>query len=162
MRLSLRVRLLADPAISLVSPRFHPLSQPPPHTPPPPLLPNFPPQTTRELEAPHAMAPDIPTQVLHALNDAPKLPLLSTAAFPGTESTTLKGALDSLQSRDMVAYETVEKEVAVLTEEGAGIVQDGSHEAKVYEAVCRAMDGLKITELAVSRKTARLRCRERG
>lgn len=98
-------------------------------------------------------------QVLHALNDAPKLPLLSAAAFPETEPTTLKGTLDSLQSREMVAYETVEKEVAVLTEEGAGIVQDGSHEAKVYEAVCKAMDGLKIVELAVSRQTAHLRRR---
>jgi hypothetical protein len=96
------------------------------------------------------MAPDLATQVLHALNDATALPLVSTDAFPNVESTVLKGALDSLLSRDMVAYETLDKEVAILTEEGAGIVKDGSHEAKVYEAVCKALDGLKITELAVS------------
>jgi hypothetical protein len=96
------------------------------------------------------MAPDLATQVLHALNDATALPLVSTDAFPNVESTVLKGALDSLLSREMVTYETLDKEVAILTEEGAGIVKDGSHEAKVYEAVCKALDGLKITELAVS------------
>ncbi|KAF8251066.1 hypothetical protein K440DRAFT_596168 [Wilcoxina mikolae CBS 423.85] len=94
------------------------------------------------------MAPDLPTQVLYALNDASALPLISTAAFPEIDSPVLKGALDSLQSREMVTYETVDKEVAILTAEGAGIVQDGSHEAKVYEAVCKALDGLKINELA--------------
>jgi len=106
------------------------------------------------------MAPDLPTQVLHALKDASTLPLTSTMAFPDLESPVLKGALDSLQSREMVTYETVDKEIAVITAEGAGIVQDGSHEAKVYEAVCKALDGLKINELAVSQPgTARVRMR---
>jgi len=106
------------------------------------------------------MAPNLLTQVLHALNNAGALPLTSTMAFPDLESQVLKGALDSLQSREMVTYETVDKEVAVLTAEGAGIVQNGSHEAKVYEAVCKALDGLKINELAVSQSgTARTRMR---
>lgn len=52
----------------------------------------------------------------------------------------------------MVTYETLDQEVAVLTEEAAGIVQDGSHEAKVYKAVCEALDGLKISDLAVSQR----------
>jgi len=106
------------------------------------------------------MAPNLLTQVLHALNNAGALPLTSTMAFPDLESQVLKGALDSLQSREMVTYETVDKEVAVLTAEGAGIVQNGSHEAKVYEAICKALDGLKINELAVSQSgTARTRMR---
>jgi predicted transcriptional regulator len=100
------------------------------------------------------MAPNLLTQVLHALKDAGALPLTSTVAFPDLESQVLKGALDSLQSREMVTYETVDKEVAVLTAEGAGIVQNGSHEAKVYEAVCKTLDGLKINELAVSQSGA--------
>jgi phenylalanyl-tRNA synthetase alpha chain len=96
------------------------------------------------------MAPDLPTQVLHALYNASTLPLISTLAFPDTESTVLKGALDSLQSREMVIYETLEREAAILTEEGEGISNEGSHEAKVYNAVCNAIGGLKINDLAVS------------
>jgi len=94
------------------------------------------------------MAPDLPTQILQALDSAPQLPLASTDGFPGIEPTVLKGALDSLQSREMATYETIDTEIAILTEEGEGIVNDGSHEAKVYDAVCNAMDGLKINDLA--------------
>lgn len=74
---------------------------------------------------------------------------MSSTAFPNVEATVVKGALDSLQSKEMVVYETVDREVAVLTEEGQSIVNDGSHEAKVYEAVCKAVGGLKISELPV-------------
>jgi len=95
------------------------------------------------------MAPDLATQILHTLDSSSTLPLASADAFPTTEPTVLKGALDSLQSREMVVYETIDREVAVLTEEGAGIVKNGSHEAKVYEAVCNAVEGLKISELPV-------------
>jgi phenylalanyl-tRNA synthetase alpha chain len=95
------------------------------------------------------MAPDLPTQILQVLDSAPQLPLASTDGFPGIEPTVLKGALDSLQSREMVTYETIDTEIAILTEEGEGIVNDGSHEAKVYDAVCNALDGLKISDLAV-------------
>jgi len=95
------------------------------------------------------MGSDLPTDVLGALDSASSLPLVSTDAFPTISTTSLKGALDSLLSREMVVYETIDKEVAVLTDEGADIVQRGSHEAKVYEAVCNAVEGLKISELAV-------------
>jgi phenylalanyl-tRNA synthetase alpha chain len=46
-------------------------------------------------------------------------------------------------------------------EEDAGIVKDGSHEAKVYEAVRKALDGLKITELAASLVIAHVGLRAR-
>lgn len=95
------------------------------------------------------MGSDLPTDVLGALDSASSLPLVSTDAFPTVPATSLKGALDSLLSREMVTYETIDKEVAVLTDEGVDIVQRGSHEAKVYEAVCNAVEGLKISELAV-------------
>lgn len=96
------------------------------------------------------MATYLPTRVLHALNDASTLPLASPAAFPDVEATVLKGALDSLLSREQIVYETVDKEVSVLTPEAEGIVADGSHEAKVYDAVCKALEGIKISELPVS------------
>lgn len=95
------------------------------------------------------MATDLPTQVLQAVGNASSLPLMSTDAFPGVESSVLKGALDSLNSREMVVYKTIDREEAVLTDEAQSIVNDGSHEAKVYEAVCGALGGLKISELPV-------------
>jgi len=95
------------------------------------------------------MATELAIRVLRSLSDATELPLASGEAFPDVESTVLKGALDSLQSREMLVYETIDREEPVLTEEAEGIVREGSHEAKVYEAVCAALDGIKISELPV-------------
>ena len=91
---------------------------------------------------------DLPTQILASLAAATTLPLLSTSAFPTIDPLNVKSALDSLASRLMVTYETLEREETELTEEAEGIVKDGSHEAKVYDAVCKSLDGLKISELA--------------
>lgn len=99
---------------------------------------------------------DLSQRVLNTLDSASSLPIASAEAFPDVESTILKGALDSLQSREMITYTTEEQEVAVLTEEAEGIVADGSHEVKVYNAVCAALDGLAIKDLPVSHQnTAR-------
>jgi len=91
---------------------------------------------------------DLPTRVLEAVASAASLPRLSSEAFPAVDPLHVKSALDSLASREMIIYETIDKEEAELTDEAAGIVKDGSHEAKVYEAVCKSLDGLKISELA--------------
>lgn len=96
------------------------------------------------------MAIDFTALVLDALSHTEE-PLLSTDAFPTTPSTEVKSALDRLKSRDMVAYETIDKEEAILTAEAEGIAANGSHEAKVFEAVRDAMEGLKISELPVCR-----------
>lgn len=95
------------------------------------------------------MATDLATQVLQSLDKASTLPLASAKAFPNVEAPVLKGALDSLHSRGMIVYETIDREEAVLTDEAQTIVNEGSHEAKVYDAVCKAVDGLKISELPV-------------
>ncbi|KAK2786731.1 Phenylalanyl-tRNA synthetase, beta subunit, cytoplasmic [Onygenales sp. PD_12] len=92
------------------------------------------------------MAPDLPTQVLDLLsstNDS----ILSTDAFPSVPSIPLRSALDRLASRDMIEYEPIEREEAVLSPEAEGIIANGSHEAKVFEAVRAALDGLKISDL---------------
>ena len=49
----------------------------------------------------------------------------------------------------MVTYQTIDREEAILTDEARGIAADGSHEAKVFEAVREAVGGLKITALPV-------------
>ncbi|KAL1991487.1 hypothetical protein VTN49DRAFT_4795 [Thermomyces lanuginosus] len=89
---------------------------------------------------------DVTASVLDALA-ASEGPILSTDAFPSIPSLTVKSALDRLASRSMVEYETIDREVVVLTEEGESIAANGSHEAKVFEAVAAAMEGLKISDL---------------
>lgn len=92
------------------------------------------------------MASDMTPQILDALS-ASDAPIVSSEAFPSTPSSNIKSALDRLASRDMVHYETKDKEIIVLTAEGETVAANGSHEAKVFDAVVKALDGLKISEL---------------
>lgn len=94
------------------------------------------------------MATDPTTQVLDTLSES-NGPILTADAFPSLPFTTIKSALDRLGSREMITYKTIEREEYMLSEEAKGIVVDGSHEAKVFEAVRKAVDGLKIAELPV-------------
>ena len=50
----------------------------------------------------------------------------------------------------MVNYDTIEDEIWVLTEEGNEIADNGSHEAKVFEAIPTGKEGIAISELQVS------------
>ncbi|KAJ5693171.1 Phenylalanine--tRNA ligase alpha subunit [Penicillium macrosclerotiorum] len=84
--------------------------------------------------------------ILDALS-ASQAPIFSNEAFPSNPSLTVKSALDRLASREMVAYETIDKELVLLTSEGEEIAANGSHEAKVFAAVVAALDGLKIKDL---------------
>ncbi|KAF3386394.1 Phenylalanine--tRNA ligase alpha subunit [Penicillium rolfsii] len=92
------------------------------------------------------MASDLTKPVLDALS-ASDAPIFSNEAFPSHPSSNVKSALDRLGSRQMIEYETLEKEVIVLTSEGEEIAANGSHEAKVFAAVVAALDGLKISDL---------------
>lgn len=88
---------------------------------------------------------DLTTRVLHALSQ--KEPILSTEAFPESAFTDLKAALDRLASRSMVVYEPIDREEAVLEPEGLQIAEQGSHEARVFEALRQAVEGLSVTDL---------------
>ncbi|KAL8896217.1 MAG: hypothetical protein Q9207_007810 [Kuettlingeria erythrocarpa] len=96
------------------------------------------------------MAPELTSQVLEALDQA-NGSILSADAFPSVDFTTMKSALDRLGSRSMIIYRQIDREEASLTPEAEGIAAEGSHEAKVFEAVRQAMDGLKIADLPVRR-----------
>lgn len=53
-----------------------------------------------------------------------------------------------MQSKKMITYGTVDAEVPTLTPEAESIVEKGSHEARVFEAVLsRGLEGLKIGDL---------------
>lgn len=94
------------------------------------------------------MAGDLTAGVLDALSES-NGPILTTDAFPSIPSTIIKAAIDRLKSREMVVYKTIEREEAILSDEGRGIALNGSHEARVFEAVRKAVDGLKIADLPV-------------
>ncbi|KAK5654980.1 hypothetical protein OQA88_6739 [Cercophora sp. LCS_1] len=90
-------------------------------------------------------ASDLTHEVLQALSKTD--PILSTEAFPQVAFVDIKAALDRLASRDMVKYETIEKEDAILEAEGEQIAANGSHEARVFEALRQAVEGLTVQEL---------------
>lgn len=94
------------------------------------------------------MGSDLTSQVLDALSQSDG-PLISANVFPSIPSTAVKSALDRLGSREMVSYKTVDREEAILTAEAEGIAANGSHEAKVFEAVRKSVEGLKIVDLPV-------------
>ncbi|KAL2263744.1 hypothetical protein VTK26DRAFT_5388 [Humicola hyalothermophila] len=98
-------------------------------------------------------AGDLTSEVLQALSKSD--PIQSTETFPQVPFESLKAALDRLASRLMVTYEQVEREEAFLEPEAVEIVNHGSHEARVFEAVSKAMDGLSIQDLetAIGDKT---------
>ncbi|ORY60171.1 tRNA synthetase class II core domain-containing protein [Pseudomassariella vexata] len=88
---------------------------------------------------------DLALQILAAL--AKNDPISSTEAFPEAKFADLKSAVDRLKSRSMVDYEQVDEQEAVLEPEGLQIAENGSHEARVFEALRKAMGGLTIKEL---------------
>jgi phenylalanyl-tRNA synthetase alpha chain len=92
------------------------------------------------------MAADLTGEVLYALSTLDN-PILSQDAFPSYPAEVIKTALDRLGSREMVEYEKTDREDTHLTAEGEGIAKNGSHEARVFEAVRSAVEGLKIKDL---------------
>ncbi|KAK7737042.1 Phenylalanyl-tRNA synthetase, beta subunit, cytoplasmic [Cytospora paraplurivora] len=91
---------------------------------------------------------DVAVQILKTLDQTPNEPLLSAKAFPASTFTELKAALDKLASREMVRFDTIEKEVVALEEEAEGIVANGSHEVRVFKALQAAGEaGLTVQEL---------------
>lgn len=94
------------------------------------------------------MASDLTSQVLEALSKT-NASILTADVFPSVDFITIKSALDRLGSREMIVYRQIDREEAILTPEAQGIAAEGSHEAKVFEAVRQAVDGLKIADLPV-------------
>lgn len=96
---------------------------------------------------------DLTIQILQALDS--QSPLLSVEAFPTVAFQEIKAALDRLASRSMITYETIDREEAILEPEAQQIAEHGSHEARVFEALRSAVEGLTIQELekAIGDKT---------
>ncbi|KAK1772868.1 phenylalanyl-tRNA synthetase [Phialemonium atrogriseum] len=88
---------------------------------------------------------DLTSEILQALSKSDQI--LSTEAFAQVPFDSVKAALDRLSARSMVTYEQIERDEALLEPEAENIVSHGSHEARVFEAVRKAMGGLSIQEL---------------
>ena len=95
------------------------------------------------------MAEDLTQQVLQAVSVSDE-PILTADIFPDKPFATVKSAVDKLRSREFINAEQVDREEVVLTSEGQGIAEHGSHEARVFEAVRSAMGGLSIKDLETS------------
>jgi hypothetical protein len=93
----------------------------------------------------HGQQDDLPSEILQLLSKHE--PILSSEAFPSQKAADVKGALDRLASRSMVKYDTIDREEAILEDEGAEIEANGSHEARVFEALRKAVEGLTVKEL---------------
>lgn len=59
----------------------------------------------------------------------------------------IQGCLNSLASKEMVSYEMIDKEYYFLTLEAEEIILNGSHEAKIFNAIASSKDGLTLQEL---------------
>lgn len=88
---------------------------------------------------------DLNSEILQALSQSN--PISSSDAFPTVSFTDLKAALDRLASRSMITYDTIEREESILEAEGQQIAANGSHEARVFEVLRKAMAGLTVAEL---------------
>jgi phenylalanyl-tRNA synthetase alpha chain len=92
------------------------------------------------------MAEDLTSQVLQVL-DSVHGPVLTSEAFPNASFVSVKSAVDKLRSREFLTAEQVDRLELVLTKEGQDIARHGSNGARVFEAVRKAMEGLKIKDL---------------
>jgi len=72
---------------------------------------------------------------------------LKTADGAAVDQLSLLGALNSLRSKDMVEYKSIEREVWTLTEEGRELAESGSHEARVFDAIPAGDEGITIPDL---------------
>ncbi|GAB5588471.1 Phenylalanyl-tRNA synthetase [Umbelopsis nana] len=72
---------------------------------------------------------------------------LKTADGAAVDQLSLLGALNSLRSKDMVEYKSIEREVWTLTEEGRELAESGSHEARVFDAIPVGDEGITIPDL---------------
>ena len=88
---------------------------------------------------------DLASQILQKL--AQQSPIVSSEAFPSTPAQDVKAALDRLGSRSMITYETQTREEIVLEPEAEQIIEHGSHESRVFEALRQAVEGLTVQEL---------------
>jgi phenylalanyl-tRNA synthetase alpha chain len=92
------------------------------------------------------MSEDLTAQVLSALSSADG-PILTSETFPNASDVAIQASVTRLESVKFIKSQKLDREEVILTEEGETIAENGSHEARVFEAVRSAMEGLAIKDL---------------
>ncbi|PPQ99033.1 hypothetical protein CVT24_003593 [Panaeolus cyanescens] len=80
------------------------------------------------------------------------IPGQSTPAASSEDQITILGALNSLLSREMIEYETHEVISHAPTSEGSQILQDGSHEARVWSVLPLKGSGTPVSPAQLKTK----------
>ncbi|KAF2430379.1 hypothetical protein EJ08DRAFT_589246 [Tothia fuscella] len=97
---------------------------------------------------------DVPQQILDILGE--KDTFKPSEEFPTLSQVEIKAALDRLGSRSMVEYEQITADAVVLEKEGQSIVDEGSPEYKVWDAIrSKGRMGVKDVAGAVGGDTAK-------
>jgi len=88
-------------------------------------------------------------EILNFLDKNGKIDDSTNFKFEGKniDQLVFLGALNSLTSKDMVTYKQIENEKWNVTDEGNEIVETGSHEAKVFNAIPEGEEGISIADL---------------
>ncbi|PVU84899.1 hypothetical protein BB560_007225 [Smittium megazygosporum] len=93
------------------------------------------------------MSSDLSSRILLILDQQGSIQDTS-ALEEGLDQQEVFSALKSLESRSMVAFSAIEKEIWKPTEEGKQILEFGSHEVRVFNAIPEGSQGISIQELA--------------
>ncbi|KAI8149710.1 tRNA synthetases class II core domain (F)-domain-containing protein [Fennellomyces sp. T-0311] len=72
---------------------------------------------------------------------------LKTVAGEPLEQLALLGVLNSLKSKEMVDYSAIDRELWTLSKEGEQVAEQGSHEARVFEAIPIGAEGIPMSEV---------------
>ncbi|OMH86402.1 Phenylalanine-tRNA ligase alpha subunit [Zancudomyces culisetae] len=69
--------------------------------------------------------------------------------FETVDQLQVLGVLKSLESKEIVKYETIEQEILTLTSEGEEILENGSHEVRLFNIIpAQGMEGLEISKVS--------------
>lgn len=83
--------------------------------------------------------------ILKKLDEAP----ISSVrrAFPSASDKDIQSAVKSLSDKNMVEATKKETDIWTPSVEGEFILEHGSHEFRVYQEVCKSIEGIKISDL---------------
>ncbi|KAJ2348328.1 Phenylalanyl-tRNA synthetase, beta subunit, cytoplasmic, partial [Coemansia sp. RSA 2618] len=71
----------------------------------------------------------------------------TTATFKDVSEESVLGALKSLESQEVVTYKTLTTEFWTIEAEGKDQLENGSYEARIFEAVPAGSQGIAIKDL---------------
>ncbi|OMJ21883.1 Phenylalanine-tRNA ligase alpha subunit [Smittium culicis] len=94
------------------------------------------------------MSAELQSQLLQILDKDGSISNTSDLKIEGLDQLDVFSALKSLESKQMVEFAAIDKELWMLTAEGSEIVKLGSHEARVFDSVPEGSEGITIADLA--------------